>query len=404
MLWDRQSRYCPARLRIAAASLLFAVAPCLLRAQEVVQQLPPNLAGPEQTANFTLHGTVVNRVTQQPIPHALVQCNDRPDKAVLTDGDGHFEIDGLPAMESLTVKKPGYLDPNTQPQLDEPWQRGIQLTADMPDLTIALTPEAVVAGQLSLPSAEPAEGFFVSIYRRSLQDGRPLWTQAGGANTNSRGAYRFADLAPGTYYVASQARTDTDAVNVLAPGGTGHGFPPAFYGSGPEFSPSALFTLTPGQHFQADLALSRESFHQVTVSVTNSQPGDPLQPEVVDQGNHSTGFPVIYDNQHQLIRAALPNGTYTLRARSFGKMQRLGQVSFTLAEKPLTALTVALLPVVNVPVTVRRDFSESSEEPEGPVTMARMQQPPPGRRRPAAGGRPRRPYAPDHDVSQRGRR
>ncbi|MGZ4873256.1 MAG: hypothetical protein ACXV99_15310, partial [Candidatus Angelobacter sp.] len=39
----------------------------------------------------TLRGTVVNAVTQAPIPRALVYSADNR-YAVLTDGDGHFEF------------------------------------------------------------------------------------------------------------------------------------------------------------------------------------------------------------------------------------------------------------------------------------------------------------------------
>ena len=39
----------------------------------------------------TLRGTVVNSVTQAPIPRALVYSADNR-YAVLTDGDGHFEF------------------------------------------------------------------------------------------------------------------------------------------------------------------------------------------------------------------------------------------------------------------------------------------------------------------------
>src|SRR5436309_16035121 len=57
----------------------------------------------------TLRGTVVNSVTQAPIPCALVYSADNR-YAVLTDGDGHFEFT-VPKSASDTGTNFAYSDP-----------------------------------------------------------------------------------------------------------------------------------------------------------------------------------------------------------------------------------------------------------------------------------------------------
>ena len=48
-------------------------------------------AGSEEPQHEVIRGTVINSVTQAPIPRALVYSADNR-YAALTDGDGHFEF------------------------------------------------------------------------------------------------------------------------------------------------------------------------------------------------------------------------------------------------------------------------------------------------------------------------
>ncbi len=317
------------------------------------------LQGVDPAGSYSLHGTVVNRFTGQPIPRALVGVLDR---AVLTDGDGRFEFTGLPPVfTAVTLRKPGYLDPNGQPT--EGWQRGIAIGPDTPELTLSLLPEAVITGELTLPNSEPAESFQVLLFRRTLQDGRAQWNQGAGSLTNSQGKYRFADLGPGTYYLVTQAHTGFETVDPFAPNAKVSGFPPVYYGSGVEFSAGSQFTLTAGQRLQADLALVREPFHSVSIAVTNPQTGVYVQADLQDKSGRPESYPVGYDMQQQKVRAVLPNGSYVLQARTYSPNgQRIGQIAFTVEENPRATLAVTLLPMAKIPVTVKQDFAEETPE------------------------------------------
>src|SRR5690242_7244615 len=58
----------------------------------------------------SLRGSVVDSVSGQPVPHALVKLSGASPRAALTDSDGKFQFEGLPAGSViLEAQKPGYL-------------------------------------------------------------------------------------------------------------------------------------------------------------------------------------------------------------------------------------------------------------------------------------------------------
>ena len=124
-----------------------------------------------------LHGTVLNSVTHEPIAHALVYSED--DRfAIMTDNRGEFELT-VPQSELraggesstseqnghrhvplslLVARKPGFVS-------EDSWtwaQSGNQ------EATLFLTPEAVIAGHVALPSSEPPDSIEVAIYPARL--------------------------------------------------------------------------------------------------------------------------------------------------------------------------------------------------------------------------------------------
>jgi hypothetical protein len=80
------------------------------------------------------------------------------------------------------ARKPGFLtNPNDQ---GNNLQRGASK-----ELTLALTPEALIVGTVSLPTAEAPDPIALQIFRRDVQDGRAHWVEAGGTqSTTTRSA------------------------------------------------------------------------------------------------------------------------------------------------------------------------------------------------------------------------
>src|SRR5437763_3071325 len=58
----------------------------------------------------TLQGSVVDSISGQPVPHALVKLTAPSPRAALTDSAGRFQFEGLPAgSATLEAEKPGFL-------------------------------------------------------------------------------------------------------------------------------------------------------------------------------------------------------------------------------------------------------------------------------------------------------
>src|SRR5271165_3327487 len=74
-----------------------------------VYSTPATPPGPSRGEKYSVTGTVIDAVTGEPIRKALVQINAQQPRTSLTDGDGRFQFEGIPAgTASLTAQKPGY--------------------------------------------------------------------------------------------------------------------------------------------------------------------------------------------------------------------------------------------------------------------------------------------------------
>lgn len=111
----------------------------------------------------TLQGSVVDSISGQPVPHALVKLTAPSPRAALTDSAGRFQFEGLPAGSvTLEAVKPGYLGNDGF----VPWSGRVtpfQLGPDAAPTLLKLTPEGVISGQVSDENGEPLEGFTVSV-------------------------------------------------------------------------------------------------------------------------------------------------------------------------------------------------------------------------------------------------
>src|SRR5437660_5619738 len=147
----------------------------------------------------TLQGSVVDSISGQPVPHALVKLTAPSPRAALTDSAGRFQFEGLPAgSATLEAEKPGYLGNDGQGS----WSgntSSYRLGPDAPPAVLKLLPEGVISGQVSDENGEPLEGFTVSVLLRAPQDKRLYPDQRHSAVTNDEGKFRIAGLPSGSF-------------------------------------------------------------------------------------------------------------------------------------------------------------------------------------------------------------
>jgi hypothetical protein len=313
---------------------------------------------PAQTSSpspATIHGTVLNSVTREPIPRALVTSQD--DRfGVLTDDQGNFSFTFPTHAKSFSgafhAGKPGFLEDD-----------GSNVSASIsraapPDLVFTLTPEALITGRVRLPSAGSFDSITVELYRRDVSDGRAHWTPAGNERARSNGDFRFAGLAAGTYKIFTSEMLDRDpSATNPGPDSQQFGYPPAYFPTASDFSSAAPILLTAGQTFQVELTPTLRPYYPIRISLPNLPPGVGINVFVAPANHRGPGFSLGYDVRTQTIAGMLPSGTYTVEAVSYGQIPAAGLLTITVNDAPLLTPTLLLNHGQNIPVNFRKEFS-----------------------------------------------
>lgn len=281
----------------------------------------------------TVQGVVKNAATGEPLPRALVRIEGDAVTGALTDGEGRFEISGVPlGPQAFQVMKPGFID-TASPFMAPPTvingssnsEHNVYVASGMTDLSFSLAPTNAISGQVELSTGDHAQGIAVMLLRRSVQDGRAIWQPVTNARTNSDGAYRFAGLTDGTYAVFTEPAMDSEIPAFLVEGGgeqatTRAGYPSIFYPDAADLSGASRITVAAGQQAQANLLLTEEPFHLVRAALVlphsrNDSADAPLNVNVsvLDGQGHQLSYGGQYDQSTHSVQAFLPDGAYALR-------------------------------------------------------------------------------------------
>jgi hypothetical protein len=344
-----------------------------LMVKQAFGQGPP----PANTETESIRGIVVNGVTHEAIGRALVFSPDNR-FATMTDSEGHFEFT-FPASsasgagsepgqsnrpDTLMARKPGFLDDHN---------RASNLNAAGKELTISLTPEAMIVGRVALPSSDASDRIQVELYRRQVQDGRAHWVSAGLVTTRLNGEFRFADLPAASYKLLTHELLDRDPLT-FDPRGQLYGYPPVYFPNAGDFASAETIQLSPGKTFQASISLVRQAYYQVKAPVANAQPGGEVRVTVSAQGRRGPGYALGYNQQEQTIVGMLPNGNYTVEASSFGVNSASGLSHMSVKASAVEGPRMTLMPNGSISVHVKEVFS-SPEDTGSPGTVLNTGQP-----------------------------
>jgi hypothetical protein len=328
------------------------------------------------TGPDSVHGTVINGKTHEPIARALVYSPDNR-YATMTDDRGHFEFKFPPPEKSAPpvpasgtdkegmrkvqqwyarnsrpntffARRPGFLqDPNGARVPDDRIERA--------EIVITLEPEALIVGHVQLPGVDNTDRIQMQLYRQDFEQGHERWVQAGNFTTWASGEFRFSELAAGTYKLFTQEQTERDPAT-FNPGDQLYGFPPVFYPNGRDFSTAAPIKLAAGATFQANLAVTRRAYYPVKIGVANAPAGVYPAVEVFPQGHAGPGYSLGYDPAEQVVRGDLPTGNYTLKVFAQGETGSSGSINFSVRGGPLEGPVVSLYSNVSLGVNITREF------------------------------------------------
>jgi len=325
----------------------------------------PAFAQESETQKTTISGVVINAVTRAPIPRALVSTPDSR-YATLTDSSGQFEFDlekanaDAPAfpgeLTSLTpgqdrtwinARKPGFITEGPNGALAFPGK----------EVTIALTPEALIVGRVAFSTADTTSHVTVQLFSRQTQDGLPRWAVRNSTMTNSAGEFRFADLPPGQYRLATTESLDNDPGTMLSRNQV-YGFPPLYYPGAPDFATAGTIEVTAGQTVQADLSLVRQPYYQVRIPV-NGDIGNGLNIIVSSQGHRGPGYSLGFNPAQHRIEGMLPNGNYVVDAISYGESAASGTTNLRVAGGPAEGAALTIVPNSGIVLNIREEFRDT---------------------------------------------
>jgi hypothetical protein len=243
------------------------------------------------------------------------------------------------------ARKPGFVaNPNEE--------RGGEVS-ERRELTIALTPESLIKGRVSLPSSDAATGITVQLFSRQVQDGAFRWVPGHTTQANSNGEFRFAELLPGEYKVVTHELMDTDPATRV-PGGQFYGYPPAYCPAAPDFTVAAPIQLKAGQTFEADLSPARQPYYPVTIPVTGEVAFGMVTVSI--QGHASPGYSLGYNAERHRIEGLLPSGTYTVTMESRGPNGSSGTVSLAVSGATAQGPAMVLAPHSTIRLNVTENF------------------------------------------------
>jgi hypothetical protein len=304
---------------------------------------------------------VLNAATGEPLRRALVKVFGGPERGALTDGEGRFEIHGVPpGVRNFQVLKPGFRE-EMESETAGVSEHSVSVESGMPSLSFSITPENAISGHVTLSTGAPALGIELRLVRQIIVDGRPAWEMGEQRMTTPDGYFRFAGLADGTYLLwtkpefdsshATEPRCNADSPAEIT------GYASEFYGGAPELSGAARIVIAGGQTAEVNLALNQTSFHMVQVSLPRAPDGASWEftQTLVDHSGQELDYPIHREKDHSLC-VYLPDGSYTLLARASiegdeespapgkqkGPKDLLGLIEFSVDGRPTQVLKVAL--------------------------------------------------------------
>lgn len=325
----------------------------------------------------SIHGTVLNRVTREPIPRALVYSPDNR-YAVLTDDRGQFEFKFPPKDPSppptpsspddqetfrairiwyarnlrpqvFLVKKPGFLETQNPTPVSG-------TDSGRAELVLMLDPASHIVGHVLLPESDKGNRIQLQLFRQEFGNGHEQWRQMENFTTWANGEFRFTDLPAGTYKLLTLEQMEGDPA-IFNPRNQLYGYPPVFYPNSNDFSTATPIQLAPGATFEADISVNRHAYYPVKITVSNPPSAGFPMVQVYPQAHPGPGYSLGYDSGEQQVQGFLPDGAYTLKLSTFnGQEGSSGFLNFSVRGGPVVGQSISMFPNLSLFVTVKLEM------------------------------------------------
>jgi hypothetical protein len=289
-------------------------------------------------------GRVINAATDQPVRRALVRLNTR---AVLTDSEGRFRFEqNKESSANILVTKPGFYATTEYGDAGNLYLQSAQLAGP---LELRIYPEALLTGVLLAPDGTPLPEISVTAMRRVYDDTGRRWVPADQPQTDVHGGFRIP-VPAGEYRILTRYSPRSSAI--------GEAVLPVAVPSGSASNTSQLIRIHSGEEQTFELRPAVSAIH--TVGVSQSPP---------DRGflrisaRASNGGTVQVNSMPAGGDIQLPQGTYTLTARTMGDTDasELAETTVTVPDHDISGVVLRFSPVPSIPVELLADESSSSD-------------------------------------------
>jgi hypothetical protein len=207
---------------------------------------------PAGTGTGVIRGRIIDTATGRGLSRVEVRAGPNapefPNRIVMTDGDGRYEIKGLPAETyMINVMKPNYVRASWGAERVEGPGKRIPLAEGqvLEKIDVRLTRAGVVTGTIVDEFGDPVTDVSVTAMRyQYVQGSRRLMPSGRGSGTNDIGEFRVYGLSPGQYYISATLRSfsviNTDTTDRS-------GYATTFYPGTGNVAEAQRLTIAPGQ-------------------------------------------------------------------------------------------------------------------------------------------------------------
>jgi hypothetical protein len=161
---------------------------------------------PPPASDCAVSGTVVNAMTGEPIPRAMVTLGGADGAGSATDATGHWSISNTTcaANRRATASRIGFIASQMAQATSGSRPTVVNLVSGSPvtGVKISLMPESSITGKVQDPNGDPIGSARIQALRVTVQAGeRMLVNAASIPTTDSQGNFRIGRLPPGRYVV-----------------------------------------------------------------------------------------------------------------------------------------------------------------------------------------------------------
>ena len=313
---------------------------------------------------YKVAGTVINAVTGRPVPRVLMTLTGAPERAMLTDAEGKFAFDNLPAGNvELRVLKPGFFRYGKKGEDNPPIQ--LRVGSDTETITIRLEPEATITGSIAGKNEEPLEHASVGVLQwRSVEGRRQLAAAHNPVDSDEDGNFRIAGLAPGRYYLSVRVQSSRSLFGAAARKADETYPALSYYPASEGVAGATPLDVVAGQRVNVIFTLKQVPSFKVAGVITNGSEWKQLNsPMLSDEFGQVLYQAERFESQSGAFEfPAVPAGTYWLQ---LGATDQNGRYSSShrkiTIQGNLVDLRLAVPREIDIPVVVRTEFTH----PEG---------------------------------------